>query len=282
MQMTQKLHMLVNNPGWGNTAEGAWQPIAARDYISGCFVWTGFDYKGEPTPYAWPNINSHFGVIDIAGFPKDTFYYYKVNWGNESNQLHVFPHWNWNTGDTIEVWMYSNTDSVELFVNGKSQGKQQMPHIGHTSWKVTYEAGSIEGRAYDTSGKQVASKIIETTGAPSAIKLTLEWGQNGIVADGQEAALVAVSIIDSNGRVVPTASNEVSFTVTGPGKLIGLGSGDPSNHEPDKGTQRKAFNGLVRAVVKSEQQGGVIVLQATTPGLPASSITINTHAMPVY
>jgi len=269
----------VNYPGWGATAEGAWQPIATRDFLSGCFVWTGFDYKGEPTPYAWPNINSHFGVIDIAGFPKDNFWYYQVNWGNASNQLHVLPHWNWSPGKTVDIWAYSNTDSVELFVNGNSQGKQKMPVRDHVAWKVTYAAGSIEGRAYDASGKQVANQIIQTTGDPSAIKLSLDLGQNGIVADGQDVALVAVSIVDKQGKVVPVASNEVSFTVSAPGKLIGLGNGDPSNHEPDKGTKRQAFNGWVRAIVQAGQQGGPITLQATSPGLESAQITINSHAL---
>jgi len=267
----------VNYPGWGATAEGAWQPIAVRNFMSGSFVWTGFDYKGEPTPYAWPNINSHFGVIDIAGFPKDNFWYYQANWGNATNQLHVLPHWNWNSGQSVDVWAYSNTDSVELFINGKSQGKQKMPVRGHVSWKVTYEAGSLEGRAYDASGRQVVSSIVETTGTPVSIKLALDLGQNGLVADGQDVALVAVSILDSQNRVVPTASNEVSFTVTGNGKLIGLGSGDPSSHEPDKGTQRKAFNGLVRAIVQSTMQSGSLTLEATSPGLKSAQITINTR-----
>jgi len=266
----------VNHPGWGATAEAAWQPIASRDFMSGCFVWTGFDYKGEPTPYKWPNVNSHFGVIDIAGFPKDNFWYYQVNWADQSNLLHVFPHWNWNNGDTVEVWAYSNTDSVELFVNGKSQGSKKMPSRDHVLWRVPYEAGSIEGRAYDASGKQVANQIIQTTGAPASIKLALDLGQNGIAADGQDIAMVAVSIVDSQGRVVPLASNEVAFSVTGPGKLIGLGSGDPSNHESDKATQRKAFNGLVRAIVQSTAQAGEITLQASSQGLQTGRITINT------
>jgi beta-galactosidase len=264
----------VNYPGWGASAEGAWQPIVQRNFMSGCFVWTGFDYKGEPTPYGWPNINSHFGVIDIAGFPKDNFWYYQVNWRNESNQLHIFPHWNWQAGQSVDVWAYSNTNSVELFINGKSQGKQKITTDSHVAWKVTFESGTLEGRGYDASGKQVVSQTIQTTGNPAAIALSLDLGQNGLRADGQDVALVAVSIVDSKGTIVPTAGNEVSFTVTGPGSLIGLGSGDPSNHEPDKGTQRHAFNGLVRAIVQAGQQAGTIVLEATSPGLTSAKLEI--------
>jgi len=192
--------------------------------------------------------------------------------------LHILPHWNWNSGASVNVWAYSNTDSVELLVNGNSQGKQKMPARGHVAWKVTYQPGSIEGRAYDASGRQVASKVIQTTGAPDSIKLDLDLGKNGLVADGQDVALVAVSIVDSQGRIVPVANNEVSFTVTGPGKLIGLGSGDPSSHEPDKATQRKAFNGLVRAIVQAGMESGSITLEASSLGLKSAQITINSRA----
>jgi len=270
----------VNYPGWGETAEGAWQAIESRDFMSGSFIWTGFDYKGEPTPYGWPNINSHFGCIDIAGFPKDNFYYYQVSWRNEPNQLHLFPHWNWQDGQHVDMWVFSNTASVELFVNGKSQGKQKMPSLGHVSWNVSYAAGSVECRGYDAAGAQVATQTLQTTGSPAAIKLSLDLGQNGLVANGQDVALVAVSIIDSKGNVVPTAGNLVSFVVNGPGSLIGLGSGDPSNHQPDKGTERDAFKGLVRAIVQASKTPGDITLTATSPGLTTAKITIPSSATP--
>jgi len=264
----------VNYPGWGDSAETAWQGIESRVYMSGSFTWTGFDYKGEPTPYGWPNVNSHFGVIDIAGFPKDNFYYYQVNWRNQSNLLHLFPHWNWVAGNTVDMWAYSNTDSVELFINGKSQGKKSMPALGHVSWSVNYEIGTIECKGYDTAGTQVVTQSISSTGPAAAIQLSLDLGQNGLQADGQDVALVAVAIVDSKGNVVPTAGNLVSFSVTGPGKLIGLGSGDPSNHQPDKGTERYAWKGMVRAIVQSNQQTGTIVLQASADGLPTAKISI--------
>jgi beta-galactosidase len=268
----------VNYPSWANTAEQAWPAIHSRAFMSGSFTWTGFDYKGEPTPYAWPNINSHFGVIDIAGFPKDNFYYYQVNFRNLTNQLHLFPHWNWNTGDKVDVWAYSNTASAELFVNGNTQGKKTMPSEGHVAWTVNYAPGSIECRGYASSGTQVVTQTISTTGSPVAIQLSLELGQNGLVADGQDVAMVRVALVDSKGTVVPTAGNLINFSVTGPGKLIGVGSGDPSNHQSDKATFRNAWKGLIRAIVQSEQQPGEIVFEASGTGFPTAKISIPSKA----
>eukprot|EP01123_Difflugia_compressa_P007752 TRINITY_DN2141_c1_g1_i1.p1 TRINITY_DN2141_c1_g1~~TRINITY_DN2141_c1_g1_i1.p1 ORF type:complete len:649 (-),score=153.23 TRINITY_DN2141_c1_g1_i1:63-1853(-) len=256
----------VNYPSWGATVEGAWQPIANRSFMSGCFVWTGFDYKGEPTPYGWPNINSHFGTIDIAGFEKDNYWYYWINWGERNNGLHLYPHWNWNVGQDVDVWAFAGQqgEKVELFVNGKSVGKQNVTPLGHVSWMVQYEPGFIECRLYDASGKQVNSQTITTTGSPSAISLRLDLGQNGLLANGQDVALIAASVVDDKGNVVPTANNEIQFQVVGEGKLIGIGSGDPSSHESDKSNKRRAFNGLVRAIVQATQQQGEIVVMVTS------------------
>eukprot|EP01121_Diplochlamys_sp_Union-15-3_P011256 TRINITY_DN323_c0_g1_i1.p1 TRINITY_DN323_c0_g1~~TRINITY_DN323_c0_g1_i1.p1 ORF type:complete len:779 (-),score=173.01 TRINITY_DN323_c0_g1_i1:14-2350(-) len=262
----------VNRPSWGNTAEEAWQGIDSRDFMSGCFIWTGFDYKGEPTPYGWPNINSHFGTLDIAGFAKDNFYYYQAWWIDQPS-LHVFPHWNWNVGQTVDVWAYSNADSVELFVNGVSQGKQKMPFNAHVHWEVKYSPGSIEGRSYDKNGKQILSKVIETTGAPQALNAVVDFGSS-INANGQDVALVAVSVVDSKGRVVQTASNEVTFSVSGPGFIAGTGNGDPSSHDRDKSPVRDAFNGYVRAIVQATTEAGTITVTATAPGLQSAKVTI--------
>jgi len=267
-------------PPWAYRVQEAWEAIATRDFISGGFFWTGFDYKGEPYPYKWPNINCHYGVIDIAGFPKDNYYYFKAMWGNQST-LHLFPHWNWKgkEGTLIDVWAYSNAQFVELFVNGQSQGKKSMPKFYHVNWQVEYASGAIEGRAYDATGAQVASEVIQTTGDPTSIKLTVEFGQHGIVADGQDIALVTGSILDNQGHVVPTASNEVSFSISGPGKILGLGNGDPSSHEPDKATERKAFNGLVRAIVQATQHSGIITLSASSQGLQSATVQITSQAL---
>jgi len=270
----------VNYPSWANTAEQAWPAIHSRSFMSGSFCWTGFDYKGEPTPYAWPNINSHFGVIDIAGFPKDNFYYYQINFRNLTNQLHLFPHWNWNTGDKVDMWAYSNTASVELFVNGNSQGKKTMPPLGHVSWTVNYAPGSVECIGYSSAGTPVVSQSISTTGSAVAIQLSLELGQNGLLADGQDVAMVRVALVDSKGAVVPTAGNLINFSVTGPGKLIGVGSGDPSNHQSDKASFRNAWKGLIRAIVQSEQQAGEIVFEASGTGFPTAKLSIPSRTAP--
>jgi len=246
--------------------------------MAGGFAWTGFDYKGEPTPYDWPCINSNFGVIDIAGFPKDTFWYYQSWWINKT-VLHVFPHWNKpESGLAQPVWVYSNAASVELFINGASQGKQQMPQLDHVEWATQWVSGAIRVVAYDAQGTVVATQTIETTGAPAAIVLEVEYGSDGIYADKQDVALIKASIVDSAGRTVPTASNKITFEVSNLGRLIGVGNGDPSSHEPDKANYRSAFNGLARAVVQSTVTVGIISVTASAEGLKPGLTTIKTMA----
>lgn len=262
----------VNHPSWAETAEHAWKPIATRDWMAGGFVWTGFDYKGEPTPYEWPCINSHFGILDICGFPKDNFYYYKAWWGDKP-VVHVLPHWNWpgKEGQNIDVWVQSNADEVELFLNGKSLGKKAMPRYEHLSWSVPYTPGTVEARGY-SGGKLIATDKVETTGAPAAIRL--KTTRKNLLADNEDLSPVEVEIIDAKGRVVPDASNLVQFDVEGPGAVVGVGNGDPSDHDPDKATKRKAFNGLCMALVGAKGDAGKIVLTATAPGLRSASIEI--------
>ena len=188
MYSTDPLRNLVNDYDgvvpWGETAEEWWKFYGTRDWEAGGFAWTGFDYRGEPTPYGWPSINSQFGIVDMCGFPKDTFYYYKAWWGKEPS-LHLFPHWNFEgrEGDMIPVWVYSNLDEVELFVNGQSAGSQKVPHLGHVEWKVKYEPGAIEARA-SKDGKVVLTKKRETTGPTVAIRLTAD--RHEIDADGED------------------------------------------------------------------------------------------------
>lgn len=222
----------LNQPGWGAVAED-WQTFYAdREWLAGAFVWTGFDYRGEPTPYQWPCISSHFGVLDTCGFPKDDAFYYQA-WWTDQPVLHLLPHWNWagKEGQPIDVWCFSNHDEVELFLNGKSQGKQKMLRNGHLEWKVPYAPGKLSAVGY-RSGKQVQETVIETTGAPA--KLVLKPDRDPITSDGRDIAIVEVSAVDAQGRWVPTAGVPVTFRVEGAGKLIGVGNGDPSCHEPDK------------------------------------------------
>ena len=179
-----------------------WKFYATREWEAGGFAWTGFDYRGEPTPYGWPSINSQFGIVDMCGFPKDIFFYYKAWWGTEPS-LHLFPHWNFEgrEGEEIPVWVHSNLDEVELFVNGKSLGSQKVPHLGHVEWKVKYEPGAIEARG-SKGGKVVLTEKRETTGPAVAIRLTAD--RTEIDADGEDVAILKVEALDKEGRPVPT------------------------------------------------------------------------------
>lgn len=221
----------TEKPGWGTTAEEWWSYYSARPYLAGAFVWTGFDYRGEPTPYGWPCISSHFGILDTCGFPKDNFYYYQA-WWSDQNVLHLLPHWNWpgKEGQPIEVWCYSNQDEVELLLNGKSLGRKAMPPNGHVEWSVAYKPGTLEARGY-RGGKWVKTEKVETTGPPARIVLTPD--RKTISADGEDVSVITVSVVDSRGRVVPDASEDIQFSTEG-GAILGVGNGDPSSHEKDK------------------------------------------------
>ena len=220
-----------NAQRWSNTAKDWWSFFAPRPWLSGGFIWTGFDYRGEPTPYGWPCINSHFGIFDTCGFPKDLFWYYQA-WWTDRPVLHLMPHWNWSgrEGQEIDVRALSNCDEVELFLNGKSLGRQTMPRNSELKWKVPYAAGTLSAQGY-TGGKLAAETKVETTGAAAAVQLAPD--RPAIRADGEDVSVVAVSITDDQGKVVPVAGNLVSFELAGPGRIIGVGNGDPSCHEPD-------------------------------------------------
>jgi beta-galactosidase len=256
---------------WGETAEDWWKFYGTREWEAGGFAWTGFDYRGEPTPYGWPSINSQFGIVDMCGYPKDTFYYYKAWWGTEP-VLHLFPHWNFEgrEGDLIPVWVYSNLDEVELFVNGKSVGSQKVPHLGHVEWKVKYEAGAIEARG-SKGGKVVLTEKHETTGPTVAIRLTAD--RTEINADGEDVAILKVEALDKEGRAVPTASNLISFKVTGDGALIGVGNGDPNCQQSDKEPKRSLFNGLAQVIVQASKQAGEIHIEAVKEGWDGPELT---------
>ncbi len=269
----------LNHTTWSELAEEWWKFYAAREWLAGGFAWTGFDYRGEPTPYGWPSINSQFGIVDMCGFPKDNFYYYKAWWGAEP-VLHLFPHWNWDErfGEPIPVWVHSNLDSVELFLNGKSQGAQNVQPLTHLEWKVKYEPGVIEARGMN-DGKVVLTEKRETTGDPVAIRLTAD--RTEINADGEDVALVRVEVLDKEGRAIPTAHNMISFRVTGEGALIGVGNGDPNCQESDKEPKRSLFNGLAQVIVQAGKTPGTITVEAYTenwppPKLPAITLTITT------
>eukprot|EP00047_Mylnosiga_fluctuans_P010321 m.15788 g.15788 ORF g.15788 m.15788 type:complete len:1005 (+) comp3068_c0_seq1:28-3042(+) len=378
-----------------------WTADQTRGFIAGGFAWTGFDYKGEPTPYAWPEINSNFGILDIAGFPKDTFYYYQSWWTNET-VVHVFPHWNnpygtegvglyvapcdasfadehfvfvsgaqgtqlrsvgglcadatcsdlssgcyplplvpcdssaagqlfdivgatvvskankgcldvfggsgpkvgvyqCNGGDNQKwvynasaqtlapaapagyclidtpaagVWVYSNAPFVELLINGVSAGRKAVPALGNAIWSAAYAPGSLVANAYGADGSFLGSDTVVTSGAAFAVSLSIEVGADGILADGQDVALLTATVVDAAGNIVPTAGNNISFVVDGAGSILGVGNGDPACHEPDKATWRSAFNGLARAIVQASTIPGTITVTAKADGLEAGSVGV--------
>ncbi|MDR3723101.1 MAG: beta-galactosidase GalA [Terracidiphilus sp.] len=273
---TDKLRNVVsaydaNVPLWANgTAE--WVTFyGTREWTAGGFAWTGFDYRGEPTPYDWPSVNSQFGILDTCGFPKDAYYYYKAWWGTKP-VLHVFPHWNFagKEGEEIPVWVYTNLDEVELVLNGASLGRKKVERFGHAEWKVKYAAGAIEARGFK-DGKLALTEKRETTGEAVAIRLSAD--RTEIDADGEDAAVIKVEALDRQGRTVPTAMNRIGFKVSGAGALIGVGNGDPNCHESDKEPKRSFFNGLAQAIVQATKQPGEIVIEAKKDGWDGPELT---------
>ena len=272
----------LNHTSWSELAEDWWPFYAARPWLAGGFAWTGFDYRGEPTPYGWPSINSQFGIVDMCGFPKDNYFYYKAWWGADP-VLHLFPHWNWEerVGEVVPVWVHSNLDEVELFLNGKSLGSQKMQPLGHLEWKVRYEPGVIEARG-SKDGKVLLTERRETTGTAATIKLTAD--RTEIDADGADVAVLRVEVLDSEGRSVPTADNLISFKISGEGALIGVGNGDPNCQESDKEPKRSLFNGLAQAIVQATKNPGTILVEAYAeewpgPKLPSTTLRIATKAV---
>lgn len=214
----------------GNCIMG-WKHFAARPYLAGLFFWTGFDYRGESNPYGFPAISSQYGLMDTCGFPKDSFHYLRAWWTDEP-VLHVYPHWNWagREGQEITVGSYTNHEAVELFLNGRSLGRKDVPRNDRVEWKVAYEPGVLEARGY-RGGQVVQTTRVETTGSP--VRLVLTPDRTTINADGEDVAVFTVAAQDAQGRGVPTAGNLVNFDVSG-GRIIGVGNGDPSSHEADR------------------------------------------------
>lgn len=269
----------ISYPNWASTAETWWKLAAPNDYWLGGFVWTGFDYRGEPTPFQWPNINSHFGIMDVCGFPKNIYYYYKSWWTTE-DVLHISPHWNHRNEEgkspkEIDVWVNSNADSVELFLNSKSRGRKNMPLYGHLQWKVPFEPGKLEAIAYK-KGKKLTAKV-ETTGTPAAIVVTTD--KTTLVADGKDATVINITVLDKEGREVPDAGDLISFQLEGDARIIGVGNGDPSSHEADQCSegmwQRRLFNGKCQVIVQSGLIPGKIQLKAKAKGLRDAGTTLH-------
>jgi len=259
-------------PNWGPYPGEDWADIVKYPHLGGMFVWTGFDYRGEPTPFIWPSISSQFGFMDFCGFPKDGYYAYKAAWTNDPT-VHIFPHWDWpgKEGDSVKVHCYTNCDEVELLLNGKRIGKQKAVPYTKLIWPLIYKPGKLEARGYK-AGKLETRDIVETTTAPAQVALNSDV--TNLKADGCDVAVIKVAIKDEKGRVVPTANNLVKFTIEGNGKIIGVGNGNPKSHEPDKASQRMAFNGYCLVLVQSDKQAGEIRLKATSESLTESMVVI--------
>lgn len=262
---------------WANYHEEAWTAIRDREFMAGTFVWTGFDYLGEPTPYGWPSRSSYFGIVDLAGFPKDCYWMYQSEWQNEEDVLHLFPHWNWTEGEEIDIWAYyNNADEVELFVNGESLGRQSKTNdVLHAQWlSVPFKAGKIEAVSYK-DGKVVARDSHETTGEPVSIKLTAD--RNVISADGYDLSYVTVEAVDSKGRAVPVADNMMHFEVSGAGELFGVDNGNACDLLCLKGQDKALFSGKALAVIRSVKgEKGVATLSVTSDGLKSAELKIKT------
>ena len=267
----------ITAPWWANTAEQWWTLAADRPWWMGGFVWTGFDYRGEPTPFQWPNINSHFGIMDMCGFPKNIYYYYQ-SWWTDNDVLHISPHWNWKgkEGQPINVWVNSNAESVELLLNGKSMGKKEMPPNRHLEWDVPYEPGALQAVAYK-QGKKITTTV-ETTG--DAYKIIVASNRTSLRANGTDACVLNISVVDKQGREVPDAANAITFSVKGDMTIIGVGNGDPSSHEPDKcadgAWQRRLFNGKCQVILQAGKRSGAVIIEATGTGLLPGSTELQT------
>ena len=257
---------------WGSTHEETLKELLKYNFASGMYIWTGFDYIGEPTPYPWPARSSYFGIIDLAGFPKDVYYLYQSLFTSKP-VLYIFPHWNWTAGQTVDVWAYyNNADEVELFLNNKSLGvKKKMNDDLHVMWRVAYTPGTLKAVSRK-NGKPVLEKIINTAGAPAAIVAVAD--RNTIKADGMDLSFVTIKIVDKNGNLVPNADNLVKLELSGKGLLAGTDNGNPVSLESFQTPARRAFNGMCLAVIQSTGKPGNISLKLSAENLPPVTVNI--------
>jgi len=257
---------------WGSSHEEAWKVIKKYDFISGVFIWTGFDYLGEPAPYPWPARSSYFGVVDLSGFPKDSYYLYQSEWTNDP-VLHIFPHWNWKAGETVDVWAYyNNADEVELYLNGESLGAKKKENDNmHVMWRVQYQPGTLKAVSRK-NGKTVLISENKTSGEPAKIELIAD--RTLIKADGYDLAFITVRIEDENGVTLPDADNLISFNIRGAGFIAGVDNGYQASLEPFKANYRKAYNGLCLVIIQSKVKAGKINFKAESEGLQPAVLTI--------
>ncbi|HEX4119146.1 MAG TPA: beta-galactosidase GalA [Verrucomicrobiae bacterium] len=267
----------ANDPSNGmsscySLSEQAWLGVVNRQYLCGSYTWTGFDYKGEPNPYGWPDVANNTGLMDSCGFPKDKYYYFESCWSDKP-MVHLLPDsWNWpgREGKIIRVIAFSNARQVELLLNGRSLGVRKLARDSHVEWKVPYQPGRLTAKAYNGE-KLTATEVLETTGAPAHIELSPD--RRTLHSDGEDAVVVPVSILDAKGRVVPDAASRVSFELSGGGRILGVGNGNPADHDSDRASERNAFHGRCIVILQAGAQPASLRLTATSPGLASATTT---------
>jgi beta-galactosidase len=238
------------------------------------FIWQGIDYLGEPTPYDWPARSSYFGIVDLAGFPKDPYYLYQSVWTTRP-MLHVFPHWNWTPGQTIDVWAYTNADEVELFLNGASLGVRRKPEaVSHLMWRVAYAPGTLRAVAR-TRGRVVATQEVKTAGAPARVALAAD--RAAIHADGSDLSFVTVRVTDSAGVPVPTAEPLVHLRIAGGARIVGVDNGDQISHAPFQADSVRLFEGMALVIVRAGDRVGTTTLTAQVDGLAPATVRITSR-----
>ncbi len=269
---------------WSNTPDIDFAMDDDREWVIGQFVWTGFDYLGEPSPYdtdAWPSHSSYFGIIDLASLPKDRFYLYRSKWNDKDETLHVLPHWTWpdRKGKVTPVFVYTSYPSAELFVNGKSQGKRSKADADNNvdryrlRWNdVVYQPGEIRVVAYDENGNAAAEKTVRTAGKAKSLRITPN--RTEIAADGDELVYFTVEALDANGTPVPGAENLVKFQVTGAGTFEATANGDPTCLMPFQNPEMKLFSGAATAIARSAKTPGTLTIKATAKGLKPATATV--------
>lgn len=258
---------------WGNTYRDGFKQIDTRKHILGMFIWTGFDYRGEPTPFEWPSIGTQFGIMDTCGFKKDAFYLNKAFF-TEEPMIHVLPHWNWNEGETVKVMTHTNCEEAELFLNGISLGKKAVDKYDMAQWEVEFVPGELSMTGY-RDGIAVCTDSVKTS--EKAAKLLITPHKDFAYSD--DAVAVNVCAVDENGIVVPYADNLVSFAVNG-GTVIGVGNGDPNSHEKDKAEKRCLFNGKCQAIVVPSNDANEMKITAAADGLEAAEIILPVKKSP--
>ncbi len=258
---------------WGRSIEDTWEDCATRDFLMGTFLWTGFDYRGETYPFSWPAVITRYGLMDLCGFPKDSFYYYQAEWIAEP-VLHVFPHWNLDCaeGEVVDVWAYTNCAEVELWLNGESQGKRTRKPYRKVQWEVPYAAGSVVAVGYDAAGEEQMRTTLQTTGAAAKVELSI--ASVGVEADGASLVIINVSANDAEGRAVPTADHVIDFKFSGTASLLGVGNGNPTGHEPEQAPRRKLFNGAAQLILRSRAGSGTLSVKAHAADLESGVLEV--------